>query len=147
MADAKGHREQRKYERVPARLSIVYRLLTGEEDGTPPAGLSPEWTRIHDAITKDISTGGFALVGERPFPVGGKLMVTFHLPHFKEGLNFTAEVVRSEPFQESQRTLHRGGVRILSIDPADLNYIEKHIHLLKQIQTELSECLKELKKA
>jgi hypothetical protein len=147
MANPTGPRDQRKFERVPARLSIVYRLITGEEAAPPPGGLSPEWIRIHDAITKDISVGGFALVGERPFPVGGQVEVTFHLPHFKAGLNLTAEVVRSEPFRESQRTLHRGGLRILSIDPADLNYIEKHMHLLKKIQGELAQCLKELKKA
>ena len=150
MSDSKDPSEQRKFERVPAKLTISYQLL---EEGGPSAApfsaveLSPASLRIHEAITKDISVGGFALVGERPFPVGGKVEVTFHLPWFKEGLKLMAEVVRTEPFTESQRTLHRGGIRILFIDPEALGYIEKHIHLLKKIQDELARGLRELKRA
>lgn len=157
MADPKtGWVEKRKHERVISSLKVQFRLLEGDarkvlkqssysKTTMDQIGAFAAKSPVFQAVTRDLSLGGMALVGDQPFPRGGVVEVGLHLPHFKTVLKFAAEVVRSESFTEMHRTLHRAGLRILAINQEDLDHIGRYLHI-KKLQNELKEDLRRLGK-
>src|SRR6185295_5661392 len=143
MITKNGWMEKRQHERVVATLKIEYRMfvegdakkiLKGasykETTVDQLASLSKNSTLYH-AVTRDISLGGMALIGEHPFPIGAVVEVGLHLPHYKTVLKFAAEIVRSDSFVEMQRTMHRAGLKILAINRADMDHITRFLHIKK----------------
>jgi hypothetical protein len=157
MADAKtGWVEKRKHERIVSSLKVQYRLVEGDArkvlkhssyNKTTMDQISEfaQKSPVFHAVTRDLSLGGMALVGDQPFPSGAVVELGLHLPHYKTMLKFVAEVVRSESFTEMQRTLHRAGLRILAINQEDIDHIGRFLHI-KKLQNELREDLRTLKR-
>lgn len=156
MGTKSGWVEKRQHERVLTSLKVEYRLVEGSakkalkhehysdtslEQVFQMAQKSP----VHQAVTRDISIGGMALVGEQAFPMGAVVEVGLHLPYYKTQLKFVAEVVRSESFVEMQQTYYRSGLKILAINKADIEHISRFLHI-KKLQNELKEDLKNMKK-
>ena len=156
MGAKQGWVEKRQHERVLASLKVDYRLLEGnakkvlKHEHYSDTGLdevlrlAPK-SPVHHAVTKDLSIGGMALVGEQAFPAGSVVEVSLQLPHYKAQLKFVAEVMRSESFVEMQRTFHRSGLKILAINKADIDHISRYLHI-KKLTHELKTDLKNLKK-
>jgi len=156
MGTKSGWVEKRQHERVLTSLKVEYRLIEGnpkkilKHEHYSDTGLDQVLTLaakspVHQAVTKDISVGGMALVGEQGFPVGSIVEVGLQLPHYKTQLKFLAEVMRSESFVEMQRTFFRSGLKILAINKADIDHISRYLHI-KKLQNELKEDFKNLKK-
>ena len=156
MGTKSGWVEKRQHERVLTSLKVEYRLIEGNAkkalkhenySGTSleqVLSMAPR-SPVHQAVTKDLSVGGMALVGEQGFPVGAIVEVGLQLPHYKTQLKFVAEVMRSENFTEMQRTYFRSGLKILAINKADIDHISRFLHI-KKLQSELKEDIKNLKK-
>lgn len=157
MSDPKtGWVEKRKHERVESALKVEYRLVEGDAKKVLKHSSYSKSTidqvselarnsHVHHAVTRDLSIGGMALVGDQAFPMGAVVEVGLHLPHYKATLKFVAEIVRSESFNEMQRTLHRAGLKILAINQEDIDHIGRFLKI-KKLQNELKEDLRNLKK-
>jgi hypothetical protein len=134
-----GWIEKRQFERIVATLKVDYRMVDSKDSKKAlehdhykltKAEHLPELARkspLYHAVTKDISMGGLAILGEQPFPMGAVVEVSLHLPKYKSVLKFMTQVCRTESFVEMGRTIHRAGLQTLAINQADLDRIEKFI--------------------
>jgi hypothetical protein len=139
MATKSGWVEKRQFERVVATLKADYRLVDPKDSKkilentnykNTTVDQLPELSKtssLYHAVTKDISMGGLALVGEQPFPMGGVVEIGLHLPKYKSVLKFLAEVVHTESFKEMGRVIHRAGVRTMAINQEDLEKINQYL--------------------
>jgi|HubBroStandDraft_1064217.scaffolds.fasta_scaffold366961_1 c-di-GMP-binding flagellar brake protein YcgR len=147
-----GWMEKRQHERVTSTLKVQYRLVEGDakkilkhvsysKSTIEQVSELAQKSHVHHAVTRDLSIGGMALVGEQAFPKGAVVEVSLQLPHYKTLMKFVAEVVRSESFTEMQRTLHRAGLKILAINQEDIDHISRFLHI-KKLQNELKDDLR-----
>ena len=139
MAEKTGWMEKRRHQRVTANLKVGYRVIeTGEAqtllsqdsyrettaDQLP--GLSRS-SSLYDAVTQNISTGGFCMVSDRAMPAGSLVEVRLDLPDYQTALKFLAEVVRIEPWSEGGTVLHRLGLKTLAINKEDITRMERYL--------------------
>ena len=139
MGMKKGWVEKRQHERVVATVKVEYRLVDAKDskkilDNVDYKNTTVEKmpalshkSSLYHAVTKDISLGGLALLGDNEFPIGAVVEIGLHLPRYESVLKFLAKVVRTESFIEMGRTIHRAGVQTIAINQDDLNKIEKYI--------------------
>lgn len=111
--------ERRRFVRLDTRLDVTYTVL--------PSG-SPQQT-----VLKNLGGGGICLFADRVLKPGTCLQVAMKLPGREPPVNFTAEVVWSEPYEVIGRTERRKavevGVRFLEIAPQDQEAILQHVIL------------------
>jgi hypothetical protein len=139
MGMKKGWVEKRQHERVVATVKVEYRLVDDKDSKKVLENVDYKNTTVeqmpalshksslYHAVTKDISLGGLALLGDNEFPIGAVVEIGLHLPRYESVLKFLAKVVRTESFIEMGRTIHRAGVQTIAINRDDLNKIEKYI--------------------
>jgi hypothetical protein len=139
MANNKGWIEKRQHERIVATVKVDFRLVNPKDSKNVLDHVDYKNTTVekmpalshksslYHAVTKDISLGGLALLGENEFPMGSVVEVGLHLPRYEAVLKFLAKVVRTESFIEMGRTIHRAGVQTIAINHEDLNKIEKYL--------------------
>ena len=133
MLDKKsGWVEKRKFERVVATLKMDYQIVSGPEakkllthehyqettvDHLPQLS---QKSSLYQAVTKDISMGGLALMSQQPLQSGMVLEVSLHLPNFQTVLKFLAEIRHVQTVVEMGRTLFQAGIQIMAINKADV---------------------------
>ena len=139
MGMEKGWVEKRQHQRVVATVKVDYRLVDAKDSKKVLDDVDYKNTTVdqmpalehksvlYHAVTKDISLGGLALLGDREFPIGAVVEIGLHLPRYEAILKFLAKVVRTESFIEMGRTIHRAGVQTIAINREDLDKIEKYI--------------------
>ncbi len=139
MSKKTGWMEKRQHERIVATLKVDYRLVDARDSKKildhshyrqTTVDHMPELSRkspLHHAVTKDISMGGLALLGQEPFTMGAVVEIGLHLPKYKAVLKFLAKIVRTESFVEMGRNVHRAGVQTLAINQEDLDQIQKYL--------------------
>jgi hypothetical protein len=139
MGTSKGWIEKRQHERVVATVKVDFRLVDAKDSKSVLENVDyknttverlPELSHkssLYHAVTKDISLGGLALLGDQAFPVGAVVEIGLHLPQYQAVLKFLARVVRAESFIEMGRTIHRAGVQTIAINQDDLNRIEQYL--------------------
>ena len=139
MGTSKGWIEKRQHERVVATVKVDFRLVDAKDSKSVLENVDyknttverlPELSHkssLYHAVTKDISLGGLALLGDQAFPVGAVVEIGLHLPQYQAVLKFLARVVRTESFIEMGRTIHRAGVQTIAINQDDLNRIEQYL--------------------
>lgn len=139
MAGQTGWMEQRKQERVSTALKVSYRALDSEEKnnllGQPryrqtTADQLPHLSqkfRMYHAVTKDISEGGLAILGDHSFAQGDHVEVSIQLPQYNVAVTFLAEVVRCSPYFELGKTLYSAGIRILALNREDMDRLAKYL--------------------
>ncbi len=139
MPSKRGWIEKRQHERIVATVKVDYRLVNPKESKAVLDHVDYKSTTVeqlpalshksalYHAVTKDISLGGLALLGEQEFPIGTVVEIGLHLPRYETVLKFLAKVVRTESFIEMGRTVHRAGVQTIAINQDDLMRIEKYL--------------------
>jgi hypothetical protein len=139
MGTKRGWVEKRQHERIVATVKVDYRLVDPKDSKTVLDHVDYKTTTVdhlpalshksslYHAVTKDISMGGLALLGEQDFPIGTVVEIGLHLPRYQSVLKFLAKIVRSESFIEMGRTIHRAGVQTIAINQDDLHKIEKYL--------------------
>ena len=87
-----GWMEKRQFERISATVKITFRIVSKEEVVTmlnhphykdSRADQLPELAEkstVFHAVTRDVSLGGMAVVGDQPFPEGSAVAIHLHLP-------------------------------------------------------------------
>jgi hypothetical protein len=142
-----GWMEKRLFERVSASVKVTYRQVSKEEvvsmlnhphykDST--ADQLPELAEkstVFHAVTRDVSLGGMALVGEQPFPEGSAVAIHLHLPGYPSPVTLMAEVVRNQEIGSMKGSQYRAGVKILAINRADVVRMEKYL-LVEKLKQE-----------
>jgi len=132
--------EKRNSERVDAAVKVTYNLISREDllrTLIQPAYRESTSDRLPDlskksvtahAVTRDISTGGMAIVGEGPFPVGSAMEIQLHLLGYPMALTLLAEIVRTDTASSgSYGVLYRAGVKILAINKRDMAYLDQFL--------------------
>jgi hypothetical protein len=139
MGMKKGWVEKRQHERVVATVKVEYRLVDAKDakkilDNVDYKNTTVEKmpalshkSSLYHAVTKDISLGGLALLGDNEFPIGAVVEIGLHLPRYESVLKFLVKVVRTESFIEMGRTIHRAGVQTIAINQDDLSKIESYV--------------------
>lgn len=139
METKSGWVEKRQHERVLATLKVDFKVIHSEDarkllenDGyrTTTADLLPELSEksnLYKAVTKDISTGGLALVTQQPLARGTLMEIALHLPNYKTSLKFIAEIAHVETAEEMGRTIFNAGMRILAINKDDVQLIADYL--------------------
>lgn len=141
-----GWMEKRQFERIAATVKVTFRLVTKEEvvlmlnhpnyrDST--ADQLPELAEkstVFHAVTRDISLGGMAVVGEQPFPEGSAVAIHLHLPGYPNPVTLMAEVIRSQEVG-GIHSQYRAGIKILAINRADVVRMEKYL-LVEKLKQE-----------
>ena len=111
--------ERRRFVRLDTRLDVSYTVL--------PGGSAQRTT------SKGIGGGGICFFAERALAPGTCLQMAMKLPGHEQPINFTAEVIWSEPYEvigKSER--HQAvevGIRFLEIAPGDQEAIMQHVIL------------------
>ena len=139
MEKKSGWVEKRKFERVVATLKMEYQIVSGPEakkllshehyqqttvDQLPELS---QKSSVYQAVTKDISAGGLALMSQQPLQKGMLLEVSLHLPHYKTILKFLAEIRHVQTLVEMGRTLFQAGIQIMAINKADVERISDYV--------------------
>lgn len=134
-----GWVEKRKFERIVATLKMEYQIVSGPEtkkllahehyqettvDHLPKLS---QKSSLYEAVTKDISMGGLALVSQQALQAGMVLEVSLHLPNFKTILKFLAEIRHVQTTVEMGRTLFQAGIQIMAINKADVEKMEDYL--------------------
>jgi c-di-GMP-binding flagellar brake protein YcgR len=128
-----GWIERRQYERVNLSVRVTYRFVPFHElheelDRKP----YKDWTAdrldelarkstVLNAVTKDISVGGMALVGPQEFPPEMALEIKLYLPSFPSPVKILADVVsRQAEIPGLSGTNYKAGIKILAINSEDV---------------------------
>lgn len=142
-----GWMEKRQFERIAATVKITFRLVSKEEvvmmlnhphykDST--ADQLPELAEkstVFHAVTRDVSLGGMAVVGEQPFPEGSAVAIHLHLPGYPNPVTLMAEVISNQEISSMKGSQYRAGIKILAINRADVTRMEKYMLVEKLKQT------------
>ncbi len=132
--------EKRQFERIDASIKVTYCLIPKAElvqilsdpsyressaDHLPE--LSKKSATFH-AVTRDISMGGMALVGEQAFPADSALQIHLYLPGYPTPITLIAEVVRAQvDANGSNGTTYRAGIKILAVNRKDVVHLDKYL--------------------
>jgi hypothetical protein len=132
--------EKRQSERVDASVKVTFIVVPKEElvailndpayrDSTADRlpDLSKKSAVLH-AVTRDLSMGGMALVGQEEFPADAALQIHLYLPTYPVPLTLLAEVVRME--QEAAGAMgstFRAGIKILAVNRQDVMRLDKYL--------------------
>lgn len=142
-----GWMEKRQFERVAATVKITYSVVPKEDlvamlnhphyrdskaDQLP--ALAEKSTVFH-AVTRDVSLGGMAVVGDQAFPEGSAVAIHLHLPGYPNPVTLMAEVVRQTEVGGMKGVQYRAGVKILAINRADVVRMEKYL-LVEKLKQE-----------
>lgn len=134
-----GWAEKRQHERVLATLKMEYQVVSGPEaqkllsqanyNETTVERLPQlsERSSLYRAVTKDISTGGLALVTQNTLKSGMLLEVSLSLPNYNVNLKFLAEIRHVETTVEMGKTLYHAGIRTLAIHKGDVERIANYL--------------------
>jgi hypothetical protein len=139
MTIQKGWMEQRSHERISATLKVSYRVLNEQEKNgaldlprynqTKAEHLPSLSAKFHvyHAVTRDISEGGFSVMGEQPFTQGQQVEVSIVLPQYNVPITFLTEVMRAGTYFELGKTMYNAGVRILALNREDMDRLMKFV--------------------
>jgi hypothetical protein len=142
-----GWMEKRQFERVAATVKVTYRIVTKEEVVTmlnhphykdSKADQLPELAEkstVFHAVTRDVSLGGMAVVGDQPFPEGSAVAIHLHLPGYPNPVTLMAEIIRQTEIGGMRGVQYRAGVKILAINRADVVRMEKYL-LVEKLKQE-----------
>jgi c-di-GMP-binding flagellar brake protein YcgR len=134
-----GWVEKRQHERVVATLKVDYRIVDSKESKKilenpnyrdTTAEQMPylsQQSQLYHVVTRDISLGGMALLGEEPFPKGAMVEIGLHLPKYQTVLKFLSQVMHTESFTEMGRTIYRAGVQFMAVNQGDLDRIKEFL--------------------
>ena len=118
--------ERRQFVRLGSYLDVTYTVQPS--------------TDAQFTVTKDVSAGGVCFLGEDVFDPGTRLNVTMKLPDRPQPVQFTAEVVWSEPYEVVGKTGRRRsvetGARFVDISGQDREAIQQHVIVHLQPPTE-----------
>jgi c-di-GMP-binding flagellar brake protein YcgR len=114
--------ERRRFVRLETRVDVTYIVL--------PSG------RAQQTASKDISGEGSCFLTEKPLTPGTSLQVALKLPGREHPVNFTGEVVWSQPYEVIGKTDRQHavetGVRFAEIAPQDQEAVMQHVTLTLQ---------------
>lgn len=139
MAEKSGWMEKRQHERFLTALKVSYRIISTAEAQTilsqdsyreTTADRLPMISQVsplYEAVTQDISLGGFCMVSEQAVPARTVVEVILTLTQTMTALKFMAEVVRTEPLSQGGSTLHRLGLKTLAIHKEDMTRMEQYL--------------------
>jgi len=142
-----GYMEKRQFERVEATVKVTFRLVSKEEvvamlnhphyrestaDQLPELA---EKSTVFHAVTRDLSLGGMAVVGDQPFPEGSAVTIQLHLPGYPNPVTLMAEVIRQQEIGGMRGTQYRAAIKILAINRADVVRMEKYL-LVEKLKQE-----------
>ncbi len=142
-----GWMEKRMFERISATVKVTYRLVPKEEvvsllnhpyykdskaDQLPDLA---EKSTVFHAVTRDLSLGGMALVGDQPFPEGSAVAIQLHLAGYPSPITLMAEVIRTQELGGMAGVQYRAAVKILAINRADVTRMEKYL-LVEKLKQE-----------
>ena len=135
-----GWMEKRQFERIDATVKVTYSIVPQSELASTLAHSSyseskvdhlPELSKksaVVNAVTKDISVGGMALVGQEPFPADSALEIHLYLPAYPAPITLLAQVIRAQVESSgSSGSTYRAGIKILAINRKDVSRLDKYL--------------------
>lgn len=125
--------ERRKFNRIAASLEVAYQVVSEKEkvdiasaEEFPGVAILPLVKRYKtgQAIIRDISEGGLAIVGEESFAVGEQLKLSVQFPEAGKPIEIQATVRSSKAVYKEGKTTFKTGLMIVDVD------LEDFVHLL-----------------
>lgn len=140
MSSHQGWIEKRQYQRVDASIRVAYRFIDRMEliDSLTDKPYK-DWTAEHldelsrkstvlNAVTKNISMGGMALIGPEQFPEDKSLEIKLFLPTYASPIKMLADVVSAQKeIPTLQGTNYRAGIKILAINSDDVVKLDMYL--------------------
>ena len=143
METIRGTIEHREFERIVSQLQIKY-YVVDDDYATQLSGESayknstleklaqnPRPSTTVNGVTENISSGGLALISEKPLALGTFVVCDITMPKMPRPLRALAQVMRSDSVDGRiiDRTVstYKAGLKILAINNDDLKRIENYI--------------------
>ena len=130
MALSTGWIEKRQHERKEAAWEVTYQVLDLSEAETicrqphfQDLIVAKEKTLGFHGLTRDISQGGFSIVGDQSLKQGSALMVYLHHYQYRSSLVAVAKVAHTSERAPEGPFQYRSGLKILAVDVDSLDRI------------------------
>lgn len=119
-----GWIEKRWHERKKGTWGVTYQVIGSEEAAalcrecraSTTAVLEREEKADVHTVTRDFAVSGLAVIGNKAFNSGTKLLLYIHHPVRRPSIVMVTEVVHSVAEPSSSENLYRSGMKILGVD-------------------------------